>query len=250
MIKFFRQIRFNLMGQNKTGKYLKYAIGEIVLVVIGILIALQINNWNENRKIKNKLDNIYSIIQKNLKTDITNITHTINYYEEIDINLEAVLTAKYSTSFLDSINENNYLECVICGSNINQYVTFTKMDKGLELLKKYDENIATSDDSLSQEVIEFYSTTGEYGLNTFLDLIKSEAVNNLKYFEQFPWYTDFLINKYNPEAVSYFTQNQIYKNKAATFKNVVITNYLKALRGYKDNASEILKKIERRQEEK
>jgi len=54
MIKFFRQIRFDLMEKNKTGKYLKYAIGEIVLVVIGILIALQINNWNENQK-KEKL---------------------------------------------------------------------------------------------------------------------------------------------------------------------------------------------------
>ena len=50
MIKFFRQFRYNLMEQNKTGKYLKYAIGEIILVVIGILIALQINNWNEARK--------------------------------------------------------------------------------------------------------------------------------------------------------------------------------------------------------
>ena len=50
MIKFFRKIRQNLLVENKTGKYLKYAIGEIVLVVIGILIALQINNWNENRK--------------------------------------------------------------------------------------------------------------------------------------------------------------------------------------------------------
>jgi hypothetical protein len=50
MIKFFRKIRQNLLMENKTGKYLKYAIGEIVLVVIGILIALQINNWNESRK--------------------------------------------------------------------------------------------------------------------------------------------------------------------------------------------------------
>ena len=61
MIKFFRKIRFDLMEKNKTGKpalpagrYLKYAIGEIVLVVIGILIALQINNWNENRKAEEK----------------------------------------------------------------------------------------------------------------------------------------------------------------------------------------------------
>jgi hypothetical protein len=51
MINFFRKIRQNsLMEKNKTGKYFKYAIGEIVLVVIGILIALTINNWNESRK--------------------------------------------------------------------------------------------------------------------------------------------------------------------------------------------------------
>ena len=50
MIKFFRKIRQNLLMENKTGKYFKYAIGEIVLVVIGILIALQLNNLNDIRK--------------------------------------------------------------------------------------------------------------------------------------------------------------------------------------------------------
>ncbi|MBN7814575.1 DUF6090 family protein [Algoriphagus pacificus] len=50
MIKFFRKIRQKLLSEGNTGKYLKYAIGEIILVVIGILIALQINNWNEDRK--------------------------------------------------------------------------------------------------------------------------------------------------------------------------------------------------------
>ena len=50
MIKFFRNIRQNSIMENKTSKYFKYAIGEIILVVIGILIALQVNNWNEERK--------------------------------------------------------------------------------------------------------------------------------------------------------------------------------------------------------
>lgn len=50
MLKFFKKIRQSLLSEGKTGKYFKYAIGEIVLVVIGILIALQINNWNERRK--------------------------------------------------------------------------------------------------------------------------------------------------------------------------------------------------------
>lgn len=50
MIKFFRNIRRRILGENRISKYLLYAIGEIVLVVIGILIALQINTWNEERK--------------------------------------------------------------------------------------------------------------------------------------------------------------------------------------------------------
>ena len=47
MIKFFRKIRQNLLAENRFSKYLIYATGEIILVVIGILIALSINNWNE-----------------------------------------------------------------------------------------------------------------------------------------------------------------------------------------------------------
>ena len=50
MIKFFRKIRQGLLSEGKTGKYLKYAIGEIVLVMIGILLALQVSNWNQEHK--------------------------------------------------------------------------------------------------------------------------------------------------------------------------------------------------------
>jgi hypothetical protein len=58
MIKFFRKIRQKLLSENKFSKYLIYAIGEILLVVIGILIALQINNWNEQNK-ENKVEHLY-----------------------------------------------------------------------------------------------------------------------------------------------------------------------------------------------
>lgn len=50
MIKFFRRIRQQLLTENKFSKYVLYAIGEIILVVVGILIALSINNWNSNQK--------------------------------------------------------------------------------------------------------------------------------------------------------------------------------------------------------
>ena len=73
MLKFFRRIRQNLLSENKFSKYFKYAIGEIILVVIGILIALQINNWNENKKQHNELKGYLNNISKNIKTDLANL---------------------------------------------------------------------------------------------------------------------------------------------------------------------------------
>jgi hypothetical protein len=70
MIKFFRKIRQNLLSEGKTGKYLKYAIGEIVLVVIGILIALQINNWNEQRKDKIKEQGLLNQLQEDYQSNL------------------------------------------------------------------------------------------------------------------------------------------------------------------------------------
>jgi hypothetical protein len=65
------------MTANKTGKYLKYAIGEIILVVFGILIALQINTWNEERKAKAQERDILLEIKDNLNTDIVNMKDRI-----------------------------------------------------------------------------------------------------------------------------------------------------------------------------
>lgn len=72
MIKFFRHIRKSLLMENKTSKYFKYAIGEIILVVIGILIALQVNTWNENRKFKNTEKELLENMLFNLKSDSIN----------------------------------------------------------------------------------------------------------------------------------------------------------------------------------
>jgi hypothetical protein len=83
MIKFFRKIRQNLLSQGKTGMYLKYAFGEIVLVVIGILIALQINNWNEERKDKNYEIKMLSEISTSLKNDVMHFREMIKTFDKL-----------------------------------------------------------------------------------------------------------------------------------------------------------------------
>lgn len=73
MIKFFRHMRHKLISENKTSNYLKYAIGEIVLVVIGILIALQINNWNESRKERKRESNYIELLTTDLISDANSL---------------------------------------------------------------------------------------------------------------------------------------------------------------------------------
>lgn len=82
MIKFFRKIRQKLLTENKFSKYLLYAIGEIVLVVIGILIALQINNWNELRKANNREHSLYQNILIDLENEDVRLNSALGQYKQ------------------------------------------------------------------------------------------------------------------------------------------------------------------------
>ena len=120
MIKFFRKIRYNLLKENNMGKYFKYAIGEILLVVIGILIALQINNWNtdKNKNIEatlflnrilteidaNKLEIDKQIdIEHNQKESAWQILHLIgkDYHERSSRKLDSLVYIILFGNYLD-----------------------------------------------------------------------------------------------------------------------------------------------------
>lgn len=110
MIKFFRKIRQNLLMENKTGKYLKYALGEIVLVVIGIMIALQINNWNENRKFTYAQNIFLNGIKADLQNDkefieevLSNINPKIEVFELLNKEGEVYFINRVITDSLLSI---------------------------------------------------------------------------------------------------------------------------------------------------
>ncbi|MBK8506064.1 MAG: hypothetical protein IPL46_30035 [Saprospiraceae bacterium] len=106
MIKFFRKIRQKTLTENKFGKYLTYAIGEIILVVIGILIALSINNWNENRKESKLEKNYLTGIRDDLKKDVEQATLVIDAHLK-QLNLIKTIEPKFdlnSELFLQNID--------------------------------------------------------------------------------------------------------------------------------------------------
>ena len=104
MIKFFRKIRQNLLSEGKTGKYLKYAIGEIILVVIGILIALQINNWNEYQQEISKSQNYLEEFRKDLISDTISLNQSLTRLkEQMGTELWALRRTSYKVADANSI---------------------------------------------------------------------------------------------------------------------------------------------------
>ena len=92
MIKFFRNIRKTFLFEGKTTRYLKYAIGEIVLVVFGILIALQVNNWNEIRKSQHESHQILKSLNAEFKNNRGVLKERIDYLEDANKYVKAVLS--------------------------------------------------------------------------------------------------------------------------------------------------------------
>ena len=91
MLKLFRNIRKNLLNEGKTPKYFKYAVGEIILVVIGILIALQINNWNDWRKQRNKEKGILIELQSQFKSNLIQLENKMYQRDLIITNSKRAL---------------------------------------------------------------------------------------------------------------------------------------------------------------
>ena len=84
MLKFFRRVRKRLIDQADLRRYLFYAIGEILLVVIGILIALQVNNWSEERKARQFESEILSLIDQNLRADAVQLKEILEYTNRVN----------------------------------------------------------------------------------------------------------------------------------------------------------------------
>ena len=97
MIKFFRKIRQNLLMENKTGKYFKYAIGEIVLVVIGILIAIQLNEWRNDSVNTKQKQKVLLTLKTDFEVSLTRLD-TVYYYQE-----QSFLKFRKSRDLIDSI---------------------------------------------------------------------------------------------------------------------------------------------------
>ena len=122
MIPFFRKIRKKLADDNQLFKYSRYAIGEIVLVVIGILIALQINNWNEERKERKKEKQLLMTLSEDFKSNLTSLEQSINKIQ--------IIRERYSLVLEYAGNMNNGLTKEMKDTIIKTEFAFTNLVDG------------------------------------------------------------------------------------------------------------------------
>jgi competence protein ComGC len=149
MIKFFRKIRQNLLSEGKTGKYFKYAIGEIVLVVIGILIALQINNWNEQNKIDKSINSHLEILKQNLIEDQAQLQ---NLKENMTENIKCADSSMAQIKTIIPVNNSmkKYLVLLV------REFQFSPNTNGIETITQSNE-IPSLNTELRNAVLNYYA---------------------------------------------------------------------------------------------
>ncbi|PIB26241.1 hypothetical protein BFP75_08355 [Maribacter sp. 4G9] len=155
MIKIFRKIRQNLLMENKTGKYFKYAVGEIILVVIGILIALQINNLNNNRQ-QRKIEQTYLLsLKSEFKTNLNKIDDCLTKNKNLINSVENMLSL-FDTNIRDTISEKIVSEIIY--SVFKGDATYTP-SKGVltDIISSGNLNLIQNE-GLRQKIASFEST--------------------------------------------------------------------------------------------
>jgi hypothetical protein len=174
MIKFFRKIRQKLLTENKFSKYLLYAVGEIILVVIGILIALQVNNWNQNINSKNELTQIVKEVRNDLNKDIEFLTMMIKISEETIYSIDNLLN-KDNQMYEDSL--------LINIGGLHRFTYFVPTNFGYNKLNKHPRTELLPD-NLTNHLTTYY---------TGYSIERNEMISEAGTLYNFNYYRNYLV---------------------------------------------------------
>lgn len=187
MLKFFRKYRQKLLAAGRLSKYLLYAIGEIILVVIGILIALQINNWNEERKESITERLVLEDLRDNIARNNQLIESTLEIFDQIDKSTHIVKTVFNTKSHYSDSLSFHFSQSVRHGGfrlrlNADGYESFKNTGFGIirneklkgEILRLFEVTYANYQTELewaNASYIGFYGWWDDYFFTTEKDFL-------------------------------------------------------------------------------
>jgi len=217
MINFFRHIRKKLLGEGSAKKYFFYAVGEIILVVIGILIALQINIWNEHRKQETKTKNYLQALSIEVETNSIIMDNIIERAKK-DIQISLKLLTELNTNSVKVDNEYMYHTKLIpifkrelehsvlddiLSSGVLDNLPNNKLKRNIfrikTILENYDENFENAksnwDDYLLPYLNKHLNVTNLWDSLSVVKMPKLNFKNNLKAFKNNKEFANILASR-------------------------------------------------------
>ena len=218
MIRFFRSLRQKFIEEDKVRKYIIYAVGEILLVVIGILIALQVNNWNEQRMLENSARSHLRVLENNLNEDLEQLTVIHDNLQE---------TLRSTKSMMQRFQGQKAPADSILYEMIQvlfEY-SFEPNDNGVNILISSGE-LGVLSDSLQAQINRYYNTVE--GIQE-RDLISNTFIKN-QYEEYIFEYQNTIFGKRNPHpAIQSYYQKDTREQGSYNFEEILTDKQLEAL---------------------
>ncbi|TPV32807.1 hypothetical protein FJ651_10855 [Paucihalobacter ruber] len=192
MLSYLRKIRKKLLQQNRVTQYLTYAIGEIILVVIGILIALSINNWNEARKHKiTELGFVKSLV-KDLNEDLIALESTIEYNDIKVSRLDSLL--KYAGTDINAMKNQNQLYSLLRRSLFNRR-SFQNQNRTLLKLSALDTEVIRTHVADSLAIFQQALIRLEEQETSYVQILRETYIFSNKLFKNYHFSNeDYVVN--------------------------------------------------------
>ena len=241
MLHFFRKIRQDLLANSQFFKYLKYAIGEIILVVLGILIALQINNWNEFRNMSKKELSLLANLRNDINSDISAFKWGDSSYAKYEVELEMAIKLFYKAKTIKDIyrvdtlthlqleeviiNHYTYDEMVNLG--IGYSMKNQKLQKSIADYYLTAENIRTYINQVNNEAIKMYNSPGIHPYKLLTSQIKNPQIE-LKLID-----TSWIGNPISPTFMSVFQTLKFCQSKNNIYRRSVYQHLIKSAESLK-----------------
>ncbi len=239
-MKLFNALRFKMVEGKRLKNYLLYAIGEIILVVLGILIALAINDWKQQKNDQNELNRIIDVIETDLESDLKETKNAIAILKPAQKLMSKIL---HNPKFKDSIR--NCVDCryLLTGTYITNFNS-----KGYELLSTYNKDLKSKNKYIDS-ILNFYETYSRSELEIKNKLMLNEVIDNMKYMrDHYDWYSAYYTQgKCNENCLDYF-ESANYINRLTYFEALFYNAFLSEIEHCKDDLQKTLSFLKERQE--
>ncbi|WP_052184149.1 DUF6090 family protein [Psychroserpens sp. Hel_I_66] len=231
-MKFFNKKRFLLFRGTRFQKYITYALGEIILVVCGILIALAINNWRQTKADDRELERIISVVKADLKNDLKETKVIID-----SSTASYKLTAKI---LLDDNFKDSLRDCYDCRYIINEAIPVNLHRKGYNLLVGFNKD-SKNNSAIKDSLLAFYSLYKLEDFKLLNDLVVDEVIDNFKYMrDHFDWFSNYQLQGVCEEDCLDYFSSQTYINRLTYFDLMANDNYLLAISHYRGELKKVL----------